>query len=232
MGGLVSIFNGSFEISPKIAQFVIAPLDADGKIDNREGWGAKVLQYWPDSVSTSKSANWQTKDIPGSPVPLLQWINGSGRQFSFSTVFSRDMSGEIGKDVEEDKFNVDIDAAIAWLESLSSNDYEDVGDVKNASVAPPILWIYMPGNKIGYNSVAEGSLNSAKYGGWSGPGGVYCVMTEISNERKNWFQDGVLRFTSVSLSFMESIQVGQGIYPYGRKAMMDLSKMYKRTPSK
>ena len=84
--------------------------------------------------------------------------------FSFSAVFSRDMDGEIGKDVDEDKFNVDIDAAVAWLNLLSWNDYVETGDGGKVSVAPPVLWLYLKNNNIGYNRQAIKSLGERATG--------------------------------------------------------------------
>ena len=227
MGNILSLFSGTHEISSKVAEVIIAPLDDEGAIDSDLG-GEKILQYWPESVDEDVSANWQERNTPGSPVPLLQWVSGSGRNFSFETVFTRDMNGEIGSDVEEDKFNVDVDAAIAWLRMLCLNDYKNVGDVKYAASAPPVLWVLFRGTAMGYNTTAAKSLGT----GGSNENGIYCVMTQMSTSRKNWFQDGQQRTASVSLSFSEVIQVGQGIYPYGRTQLKSFANKYTRTPSK
>lgn len=223
MGGLVSAFAGSFTLSSKPSQVVIAPLDADGKIGDQ-----RILQYWPESLDDNKSPNWQNMDFPGAPLPLYQWVSGGERTFGFSAIFSRDMKGEIGSSdgPEEDKWNVDVDAAIAWLRSLCHNDYGQVGDVKNAAIAPPVLWLYFMGTKLGYNRAAT------KATGNKDQDGVYCIMTECGASRTNWFSDGTTRFATVSLGFSEVIQVGQGIYPYGASGFTDLSSKYNRRPKK
>jgi hypothetical protein len=230
MGGLLSAFTGTLETNPKVADVVIAPLDNAGQIDESLG-GARLLQYWPESLSDDKSANWQSKDIPGAPVPLYQWISGGERPLSFTTVFSRDMNGTIGKDIDEDKHNVDIDAAIAWLRMLSMNDYGQVGDMEQAAIAPPTLWMMFSGMDIGYNQRANKALGALWYDDWSNSTGVYCYLTEVSAERTNWFRDGQTRLTTVSLNFVETIQVGGGIYPYGRSDFYAMTKRYTRKPS-
>jgi hypothetical protein len=166
----------------------------------------------------------------GSPLPLYQWVNGSERSISFTTVFSRDMSGDIGVDVEEDKFNVDVDAAIAWLRMLSHNDYGQIGSVSDAALPPPVLWICglgtspKSGMRFGYNSQVKAPyVNNAA-------SGVYCLMTECGAERTNWFQDGTTRYADVSLSFVETMQIGKGIYQYGRSDFLSMSQKYNRRP--
>ena len=237
MAGILSAFTGALTASTKVAEFVIVPLDNDARIDNSLG-GAKVLQYWPASISDGKSANWQSRDVMGSPLPMYQWVNGSERSISFTANFSRDMSGEIGKnkDLEEDKFNVDVDAAIAWLRMLSMNDYAQVGNVPNAAVPPPVLWICglgtspKSGMRFGYNSKAKSDILKTPLSK-TGASGVYCLMTECSADRSNWFQDGTTRYAEVSLSFVETMQIGRGIYQYGRSDFLSEALKYNRRPS-
>jgi hypothetical protein len=234
MAGLLSALTGNLEIHSKVAEVVIAPLDDEGHIDNKffgDGKsGARILQYWPDSLSDDKSANWQSKDIPGAPLPLYQWVNGAERPLSFTAIFSRDMYGEIGKDVEEDKYNVDIDAAAAWLRSLSANDYGNVADMRDVAIAPPVLWLLFTGTKLGYNMVASKGLGNTKM--QSDSNGVYCLMTECGVTRRNWFQDGTVKFAEISLSFVETMQIGQKIWPYGRRDFMSLANKYTRNSSR
>ena len=225
MAGLVSAFSGDMIASPKVAQVLIVPLDQEGKIaHDSEFGGKKILQYWPESLSDSKGANWQSKDIPGAPLPIYQWVNGGERPLSFTATFSRDMDGEIGVDVDEDKHNVDIDAAIAWLRMLSSNDYQKDGDME-AAVAPPTLWLSFMGMALGYNDSASVPKISTY------DSGVYVILNSVEVERTDWFPSGRPRFATVSLSFFETMQIGAGVYPYGRSGMKALSDKYTRTPS-
>lgn len=227
MAGLISAFTGDFIVSPKVAEVMIAPLDREGKIDADMG-GAKVLQYWPESLDDSKSQNWQAKELPGLNNPLYQWVNGGERPFTFTAQFSRDMDGEIGKDFEESKHDVDIDAALAWLYLLSSSDYEPTDDMIVA-VAPPVLFLAFMGTNLGYNykmkSEAPNSVSTVE----KASSGVHCVLTEVGVSRKNWFPSGRPRSAEVSLNFVEVIQVGRNIYPYGRAQLKEMAKGYTRT---
>jgi hypothetical protein len=229
MAGLLSLLTGDFEISPKVAELIIAPLDDNGSIDNDLG-GEKILQYWPESMNESSAANWQSTSPPGTILPIYQWISGSERTFSFTVVFSRDVNGEIGKgkDLEEDKFNVDVDAAIAWLYTLKTNDYKNLGDVGQVATAPPTLWVHLSGTKLGYNMNVPNELKANS----ENTGGIYCLLGEISVNRENWFTNGVTRYATVDLSFFETMQVGTGIYPYGRSDFLEQANLYKRRPSK
>jgi hypothetical protein len=220
--------EGPFVSFQKPAEFVIMPLDDEGHEDSKLG-GKKTLQYWPDTIDTSQSANWQSKEVPGSPLPLQQWVNGSEHTVSFTAVFSRDMDGKIGSgnEVPEDKFNVDIEAAIAWLRMLSTNGYRKTGDGVVA-VAPPTLWIYLPKLSLGANWAAFNAVG----GDTPVPSsGLYCRLTEVGASRTNWFQSGTTRFASISLSFMETMQIGGNIYPYSRDDFLTLANKYTRKPS-
>ena len=229
MAGLVSAFTGDLIASPKVAEVLIVPLGEDGKLTKDEfgkGDGKRILQYWPESLSDSKGANWQSRDIPGAPLPIYQWVNGSERPLSFTATFSRDMDGEIGEDIDEDKHNVDIDAAVAWLRMLESNDYRPVGDMQ-AAIAPPTLWLMFMGTKLGYNDNA----NVPKVDSYTYDSGIYCILNNVEVERVDWFPSGRPKFANVSLSFLETMQIGAGVYPYGRDGMKALADKYTRTPS-
>jgi len=227
MAGLMSAFSGDLIVSPKVSNVMIVPLDREAKIDEKMG-GAKVLQYWPESLDESKSQNWQSKELPGLNIPLYQWVSGGERQFSFTAQFTRDMDGEINsKLLPKDKHNVDIDAAIAWLYLLSSSDYEAVGDM-HVAVAPPVLFLAFMGTKMGYQE--EGAFKASGSSAIaSRTGGVHCSLTEVRVARKDWFPTGGVRSADVSLSFNEVIQIGQNILPYGRKQYKELAENYTRT---
>ena len=226
MGSLVSAFSGNLETSPRVAEFIIAPINDSGAIDESIG-GARLLQYWPDSFDEQFSSNWQEKNILGSPLPIYYWTSGAARTFSFTAYFSRDMDGVIGKDVEEDKHNVDIDAALAWLRVLSLNDYRDIGDVKAVAIPPPVLWVNPTGMKIGHNTRVSGVFG---HGGKDD--GVYCVLLDVSVSRMNWFQSGITRLATASLNFGETMQCGKGVFPYGRSDVLGLANNYRRKPSR
>lgn len=217
--------DGPFVAFRKPAEFIIMPLNDDGS-ENTVYGGAKILQYWPETLESGRSANWQTKTAPGLPTPLRQWTGGGDHTLNFVAAFSTDMDGK----VDEDKHNVDVEAAIGWLESLCLPTYVSVGD-STVAHAPPVLWLYAPQNYLGSNWAASrqtGSTDSYLFGGGSG---LYAVLNELSVTRANWFTSGKTRYATVALSFSETIQVAGQIFPYGAEDFSDLSAMYKRKPS-
>lgn len=211
--------SGPFVGNQKPAEFVIMPLDDSGREDTSIG-GKKILQYWPQSISTSQEANWQASDIPGCPLPIYQWTSGSEHSLSFVATFSRDMDGDV---IDENKYNVDIEAAIAWLRMLSINSYVDVANGKVAK-APPTLWLYLQGTFLGANSAANGASGASA-------GGLYCKLRGVSPERITWFQSGKTRYANVSLSFFETMQIAGNIFPFSRDDFLPLANLYTRRPS-
>jgi hypothetical protein len=228
MAGPFSGMEGPFVTYQKPAEFVIMPLDSNGK-ENQAYGGKKTLQYWPETIDTSQSSNWQSIEIPGSPLPLKQWTSGGDHTISFSVTFSRDIDGEIGKDVDEDKFNVDIEGAIAWLRMLGTLSYETVGD-SVVSVAPPVLWLFAPKVLLGVNWAAGETFGQSQYGFESGGNGIYVHLDEVAVSRMNWFQTGNTRYANLPLSFSETMQIGGGIYPYSAKDFRSMADRYTRKP--
>ena len=211
--GILGALRGKSSLRDEPARVTIAPLDDNGDIDTEIG--IRSLQFYPESLSEQQAANWQSTQIAGLIRPHQQWVSGGERTFSFDAHFYRDFRGEISKDVDEDRTNVDIDAALTWLSILCSPSYGAINGV-NAAKAPPVLWVHFEGMLLGYNKISNREE------------GIYCVMTDLSIERKNWFHDGVLRHATASMSFTEILQIGQNIFPYGRKDMIVHSSNYKR----
>lgn len=231
MSGPFGAMNGPFVSYQKPAEFVIMPLRRDGR-ENTVLGGKRILQYWPQTIDTSRSANWQDKDVPGAPIPLNQWVSGGSNTLTFTATFSRDMDGKIGDqgigdfesaEIVEDKFNVDVEAAIAWLNMLSTNSYERIGD-GTVAVAPPVLWIYLVNVNLGVNISASSALSSKA-------GGFYCTLRDVGVSRMNWFQSGRTKYANVSLSFTETMQIGGNIYPYSQADYVSLASTYTRKPS-
>ena len=221
--------SGPFMTTQKPAEFVIMPIDDDGSEDSSIG-GKRILQYWPPNVDSSDSANWQTQEAFGAPLPFHQWVNGSEHTVNITATFSRDMDGEIKTEVEEDKFNVDIEAAIAWLRMLKTNSYRQIADIGKVSVAPPVLWIYMPGVVLSVNTRAAQGFGQASVAQGQ-ESGMYCLLTEVGVNRENWFQSGRTRYANVSLSFTETMQIGGEIFPFSQSDFVAFADRYKRKPS-
>lgn len=230
MAGPFGAMDGPFVSYQKPAEFIIMPLTRDGRENDALG-GKRILQFWPQSIESSHGSNWQDKDVPGAPIPLNQWVSGGAHTVSFQVTFSRDMDGDItpgssgfvGDGVPEDKFNVDVEAAIAWLQMLRTHSYEKIGD-GTVAVAPPTLWIYAVNVNLGANSAAAAAFNHKA-------GGLYCTLRDVGVSRMNFFQSGRTKYANLQLSFNETMQVGGGIYPYSQADYIDLASRYTRKPS-
>lgn len=223
MPGPFNALEGPFVAFSNPAEFIIMPLNDDGT-ENAEYGGAKTLQYWPETIESSRSANWQSKVSPGLPVPLRQWTGGGDHTLSFMAAFTTDIDGT----VSEDKHNVDIEGAIAWLEMLCLPTYVNVGD-STVAHSPPVLWLYAHKNHLGMNFGASGATGEASY--ITTGSGMYAVLNEVGVTRNNWFTSGKTRYATVSLSFTEVIQVAGSIYPYSATDFSDVASLYKRKPS-
>jgi hypothetical protein len=221
MTGLISALTGSGQSTRKSAKVILAPLDQEAQIDNSLG-GAKALQFFPESLGWSKTQNWQPKESPGLNNPLYQWINGSERPFNFTVNFSRDMHGVIGGDIEEDKYNVDINSAIAWLQLLSHSTYEKKSDM-TVAVAPPVVWMHFVGTHLSWLESFK-NLVSDENGS-----GVYCIITEVAPEITKWFNPGTPKKAEVSITAVETIQYGGNVHAYGREGLLKMSENYRRS---
>jgi hypothetical protein len=237
MAGTFGALEGPFVGFQKPAEFIIMPIGDDGA-ENEEYGGAKVLPSSPESIPASRTANWSGKSIPGLPVPLRQWTGGGEHTINFTVVFSTDMDGEVG----EDKFNVNVEAAIAWLNMLTLPTYQAIGDSEVAH-APPVVWLFAQNNYLGNNTQASRaeftgetvSLQpSSPFSGGTllnnRGSGIYVTVNSVDTTRMNWFQSGKTRFASIAISCSETIQIAGKIYPYSALDFADLANLYKRKP--
>lgn len=205
-----------------------------------------AFQYFPETITRSRSVDYVEKRGIGGSHPIYQWVSGSGRQVSFTAVFSRDeqpdtpqnaaqiaggilestldvaqnpinaainavttvagnalngVFGASGPQANYDKgrrYNVPIEAAIAWLESKTYPVYNK-NNTRRPVSPPPKLLLYLP--------------NSGIFSGVGNVGGLSkdfmtCLMTNCSIEYEAFFRSGAPRIVSVSLEFVETIQVG------------------------
>jgi hypothetical protein len=207
-GGVVASLVGKKSSAEELAQVYIVPLNSDGGISPV---GDYPLQYWPDSITWSNSPGWASKTVHGGSHPLYQWFSGGERVLSFNAEFSRDLQGEIvGKSlivppgsVPRDRYNVDIVAAVQWLESLGMGRYQafSPGGVD----PPPTLYVVIPNSGIGRT---KGGAPSDYF---------QSVMVGCNPTIDAWFPDGTPRHATVALSFAEVAQSSDGIVWADRK---------------
>ena len=129
----------------KTESLLIAAIGSDGNlmVDTASGTVMKArLQYFPESISDSRSANYEAKDIPGSSHPIYQWVSSGERTLSFTAVFTQEQRllretavtnattgqtqriinnvGPFGTVISPSKWSMDITGAVAFLRQCQS----------------------------------------------------------------------------------------------------------------
>jgi len=221
----------------KLANMYIEPIPNKNAGDDDPRLKAekpRAFQYWPDGINESQSANWAANEIPGASLPLYQFISLGERPISFTVYFSRDEDGEItgkgggggvsnwekvksaaksflgGGGIQQDKHNVDINAAIAWLRSLLYPAYKN-----NVYYPPRVLKLYVPNVKL---SAADKEI-------------IYCILVQVSINWMAFFPSGTPRLASVDLAFNEVAQVPEkGVKFYGRGHWRTIAESYTVAP--
>lgn len=202
-------------LSEKTSSVAIRELDSkDNDIPN----GTLRFQYFPESISDSKSVNWSPKEIPGGSLPLYQWISSGERTISFQAVFSTDIDFSIegSKSLlnasvtaarstktikpEDESRNVDIRTAVMWLRRFMMPRYG--GDVATGALltsAPRKLQLIMPGTGIGWAGGAGNTQHSTQHH-------ITAIMTSCEVEWVQFFPSGFPRIATVQLSFAQVAQ--------------------------
>ena len=216
MPGLTSLQASLFtKTNERKASASITSLRADGSVDG----GALRFQYWPDTISDTKSINWNPRDIPGGSLPIYQWINSGERLISFSAMFTCDMDIQ-GSEKKESNINlvqrlagvgaqarnVDIRAAVAWLRRFQLPTFGKPADSAVGvpiAFAPPRLILSLPKTGIGLT----GGLTPTSA---SQPDEILAVMTTCDVAYEAFFPSGLPRVATVSLAFAQIAQKAGG----------------------
>lgn len=172
----------------------------------RVGVGVKIetmlFQFWPESLTDTKSVEYAKKEVLGSSHPLYQFIRGGERALSFTAVFVRDINpsgfsfiGAKSKTetatVLGDKYSVDINAAMWALRRFMYPSYA-TGDLK--AFPPEVLQLQMDNTAIGgFNN--DGAVDI-----------MNCIMARCDFHIEAWFPDGVPRYATADMEFWETIQ--------------------------
>lgn len=181
---------------------------------------ARAFQYYPEQISDNRNVNIEEKYGIGSSHPIYQWVRGSSREISFDAVFSTEdpqipgdslastldaiggfiknpaiatVSAITGSVATDKKHNQNIPAAINWLRSFTYPTYGSNSVVK----APPRCALWLEGSGIA----------SFVYGYESDV--IPCIMTKCDVTYEAFFNNGRPRIVTVSLQFVETIQVGK-----------------------
>lgn len=149
-----------------------------------------------------------------------------------------------------DRRNIDVSAATTWFNALQLPRYRSVSGPSGRPVeAPPVIQLvpeFIPltgetavgqGGDLNENrsdledfaeqafgvtpSTARGvNLSNQAYRDF------YCVVTDISTDVEQSFVSGAPRIASISISLMETIQVGDQILPHDRGEAIEIAKEF------
>jgi hypothetical protein len=180
--------------------------------------GMLRFQYFPESISDSKSVNWSPKEIPGGSLPLYQWVSSGERALAFQAVFTTDVdfslegattqasvavtaarSGATTVDHEQSR-NVDIRTAVMWLRRFMMPRYAGKVETGGALTrAPRKLQLFMPGTGIGWAGGAGNTIHSQQHY-------ITAIMTACEVTWVQYFPSGFPRIATVQLGFAQVAQ--------------------------
>ena len=90
MPGLGSLAAGLRPVSSvKRGEIYIVRANDDGAPDTKTA--SRKFQYFPQSLSDSKSVTYQEREVPGGSLPIYQYTNSGARTIAFTAFFSTDV---------------------------------------------------------------------------------------------------------------------------------------------
>lgn len=220
MAGLASLASKIGQTTQQTPQSAVYLITLNPQTDSPTF--AATLQYFPESLSDSKSVSWQAKEIPGGSLPMYQWTGSGERTISFTAQFSSDVDYLAARSPDaldlrtrlrnagQRNYNVDIRSAVVWLRSHMLPTYDKSG----RSVAPPKILLYIPKSGIG---LAGGSTPVTQ----QNVDAIVCVMTQCEVTWEKFFTSGAPRLAQVSLAFAQVPQYkGQVQFPTADATML------------
>jgi hypothetical protein len=164
--------------------------------------GAFVFQYWPETIEDNYNPNYAERQIPGGSHPLYQWTGGSGRDITFTAVFTAEVDagitrGAIGKPnpaitalTPSARYTVDVRGALNRLRSFMLPDYNGTGFNINTLASPPKkFYLVLQGTRLG---------GSKDY--------ILCILRSAPITYQACFPNGTPRIAEVSLTCTEIVQ--------------------------
>ncbi len=202
-----SAFRGGNRGRP--ARGWITPLDIHDN-DNILDGESRAFQYFPETISDSKANSYQSKEIPGLSHPLYQWTAGGPRELSFTAIFSADLPPADPKgpkrSAEMMERSVDVDAAVAWIQSYQYPEYTVDGKGKrneNTRPKPPRkMLLTLPNVAINFGRPAQ--LFDE----------LWCILLSAEVSRESFFPSGATRLAKLELTFAEIIQLNGTVRPH------------------
>ncbi len=231
--GIVTAITGQ-QVLPRLKQVYLVAVDtaegeelpwdvSDGPVavgSIKSGTNPKIaLQYWPESLTDSRSSEWNPRNVPGGSHPIYQWTRGGERRLSFTTVFARDHEPEehaagglagavkavasavgLGPQEGDPAREPPIEAAVSWLRYFTYPLYKS-GEIRVHE--PPKVLLVFDGSSLSHD----------------GRSGVLTVMTGCEVTYEVWFPNGSPRIIEVALEFAEVVQEGNSVKFHSRHSM-------------
>lgn len=196
-------------------------LELDGTKGDAPKGDYVAFQYFPETISDTKSVNYQGRDIPGGSLPIYQWISSGERVISFTAIFTSDvdlLSDEQGyMQMKQNgllRRNVDVRTALLWLRRFMLPSYgKEAGLGTPLTQAPNKLKLRIPNSGIGMQGGAE--LNGPDSDMVYPDGNTYvladaltAIMTQCDITYEAFFPSGLPRIATVQLAFAQVAQHG------------------------
>lgn len=235
LGNALFTITTGLAATTKLRQVLLRPVDmAPGEWppwtnEQAPGTGQELaFQFWPESLSDTKSSEWTARMIPGGSHPLYQWASGGERALSFTAIFATDTEPDAqdlrsvdqyeSMRAQQSRFDLgggpnfrqrdmDLRSAVAWLRWFMYPSYGASGaDIR--AYEPAKCLLTFPNTGLGYAAEGEGTGVSDS---------VLCAMRQCDVTYQAWFPSGHPRLIEVSLSFVELVQSGERVAFQGRK---------------
>lgn len=180
---------------------VLIPLDSRNDRITSESFR---LQYFPETIRSTKGTNHQQKEVPGGSLPLYQWVSGGEHMVSFTATFTCDhdlltnesLAAMTRAEGLRDR-NPDLRAAVAWLRQFKLPTYQN-----DRTLPPRKLMLFLPGTGIGLLGGVPPGAEQLR------PDSIFTILTQCDVTYQNLFPSGLPRYLEVELSFAQVAQYG------------------------
>lgn len=200
-----------------IAAVDLAPHENNPPWADPSGPNSIAFQYWPESLTDSRTVEWNPRVIPGGSHPIYQWTHSGERRISFIAVFTTDTepseSSLRNRNPYEESFDnllsgvqrgtrdIDIRAAVSWLRWFT---YPTYGQGEDTRVFEPAkVLLCMPNTGIAH----------------TGEDHITAVMTDCTVTYEACFTSGFPRICEVSIELAEVVQRGSSVRFHDRTEM-------------
>lgn len=187
--------------------------------DDDRAESAFEFQYFPETITDSKTINYSSKEVPGGSLPIKQYVSSGARTISFTTVLSTDIdtknknepkgSNSILLDARGRRYNIDVANSVAYLRSFLFPTYGNAGVLgMPITKAPPKCLLQVLGSEINRAGDPDQVADAP----------ILCVMTSCEVTWEQFFPNNLPRIATVSLSFEQIAQFNRNVFFPNRPA--------------